>query len=203
MSGARRVLAAGALGAALAPLLAGCGIRTTSVPVDAGPAPSRVTCARPSAPPTPAPDGATRQVYLVCSDQIAPVQRVVQLPDKPAAGSVRAALARELIGLLQANPRTAESVAGYYTAVPGTLGLIAPRPGDPAQALRLNEDVDELPSFALGQIVCTLAADDVLSPGHSVVLGGPGSRDALRRYTCTPDLRSRADAADDAGVPVS
>jgi hypothetical protein len=28
-------------------LLAGCGIRTTSVPVDAGPAPSRVSCAVP------------------------------------------------------------------------------------------------------------------------------------------------------------
>lgn len=197
-----RLLAALAPALALAPLLTGCGIRTTSVPVDAGPAPSRVTCAQPSAPATPVPDTVTRAVYLVCSGQIAPVQRPVRLPDVVRGRDSRTVLARELLGLLQASPRAAESAAGFDSGVPLTLELLAPLPGDPADALRLSQALGDLPSFALGQIVCTLAADATLAPGHTVVLGGPDSGDELRRYSCTPDLRTSGEPADTAGVPV-
>jgi hypothetical protein len=198
-----RAVGALGLGLALAPLVAGCGIRTTSVPVDAGPAPSRVTCAQPAAPPTPLPDAVTRKVYLVCSGQIAPVQRAVRVADPAGGRGARETLARELIALLQASPRAAESAAGFYSAVPVGLEVVAPLRGDPADTLRLSQAADDLPSFVLGQVVCTLAADAALAPGGSVVLGGPDSGDELRRYSCTPDLRTSADAANSAGVPVT
>ncbi|MEE4541681.1 hypothetical protein V2S66_06810 [Streptomyces sp. V4-01] len=202
MAVARRGWAVGVLGLALAPLLAGCGIRTTSVPVDAGPAPSRVSCAQPAAPATPLPDAVTRKVYLVCSGQIAPVRRPVRVADVGGGRGGRERLARQLIALLQASPRAAESTAGFYTAVPVTLEVLAPLPGDPADALRLSEAAEDLPSFVLGQVVCTLAADSALAPGGSVVLGGPDAGDELRRYSCTPELRTSADAAVSAGEPV-
>jgi hypothetical protein len=142
-------------------------------------------------------------VYLVCSGQIAPVRRTVRLVDVTGVPDGRQVLARELVSLLQGSTRGTESAAGFYTAVPVTLEVVAPLPGDPAGTLRLNQALDELPSFALGQIVCTFTADSALAPVHSVVLGGPDGGDELRRYTCTPDLRTSADAANSAGTPVS
>ncbi|NEE33656.1 hypothetical protein G3M53_50460, partial [Streptomyces sp. SID7982] len=56
---------------AVAALVSGCGIRTTSVPVDAGAAPSRVPC-RLSASDvaTRSPDSVSAEVYLVCASQL-------------------------------------------------------------------------------------------------------------------------------------
>jgi hypothetical protein len=188
---------------ALAPLLAGCGIRTTSVPVDAGPAPSRVSCAGPNAPATPEPDTVVRQVYLVCSMQIAPVEREVRAREGKNVRLSHTALAQDLIEQLQISPRQAEASAGFSTAVPGTLAVSAPHGGDRRDAIRLSLELDELPSFALAQIVCTLTADAAVAPDHSVVLGGPAGGDELRRYTCTSDLRTHPEAADTAGIPVT
>ncbi|MYS19932.1 hypothetical protein GTW78_06675 [Streptomyces sp. SID4948] len=179
-------------------LLSGCGIRSTSVPVDAGPAPSRVACAPPKAPSAPSAGTVLQQVYLVCSTQIAAVTRAVALPDGRAG---RDTFAQELIAQLQIGPAAEETKAGFSTEVPGSLYLLPPPPGSPKGALRLNEPVDELPSFALAQIVCTLTADKTTAPDHSVVLGSAGSG-ALRRYTCTDDLRTRPEAADTAGSVV-
>ncbi|WP_405586673.1 hypothetical protein [Streptomyces sp. NBC_01190] len=180
-------------------VLAGCGIRSTTVPVDAGPAPSRVSCAVPEAPATPPADTVLRPVYLVCSQQITRVRRVAELREAPVSAW---SVAGELIRELQRSPGVDETRAGFSTAVPGNrLYLLAPASGDPRVALRLSQSLDELPSFALAQIICTFTDNPVIAPGHSVVLGGPAPTE-LRRYTCTSDLRTRSDAADTAGTPV-
>jgi hypothetical protein len=190
--------AAAGLLAAL-PLLTGCGIRTTTVPVDAGPAPSRVSCAVPKAANAPGvTDAAVEQVYLVCGMQTTPVPRTVQILPRPAD---RVEEVRELVAQLQRSLLAGEEKSGFSTAVPGTLEVSGPDPGDPADALRLGQPLEDLPSFALAQIVCTVAGSSLASPGHSVVLGGSGHNKA-RRYTCTPDLRTRPQAADTAGTEV-
>jgi hypothetical protein len=193
-----RTALAVALLAAL-PLAGGCGIRTTTVPVDAGPAPSRVSCAAPRAGSAPEPEDVVRQVYLVCSSQTAPVKRGVPLRQ----GRIdRLSQARELIAQLQRSPLSAEAQAGFSTEVPGGLEVTGPRRGDPKETLRLNQAVDELPSFALAQIVCTLASDASVTLDGSVVLGGNDPDAKPRRYSCTPGLRTRPDAADSAGTAV-
>ncbi|UWE12603.1 hypothetical protein [Actinacidiphila bryophytorum] len=193
--------AAAAAAVLLAVLTAGCGIRTTSVPVDAGPAPSRVSCAVPEPENSPGvTDAQVVQVYLVCGMQTTPVPRTVQVRAR-AAG--RTEQVRELVAQLQRSVLGAEAKAGFATAVPGTLEVEGPAPGDPVDALRLGQPIEDLPSFALAQIVCTVAGSALASPGHSVVLGGPEAGSKVRRYTCTPDLRTRPQAADTAGTEVS
>jgi hypothetical protein len=177
-------------------LLTGCGIRTTSVPVDAGAAPSRVSCAAPRPPAKPDPSEVTRQVFLVCSSQVTPVSRNLALPDTRVDWYARV---QQLIGQIQFSPLPDEAKAGFSSAVPASLSLASPRAGDPKLALRLNEAPAGLPPFALGQIVCTLTADPMVAPNQSVVIGGPGEADGLRSYTCTSDLRT---GADDAGTPL-
>lgn len=223
----RRLAAARTAGTlVLAALVAGCGIRSTTVPVDAGPAPSRVSCAVPdgaaptarpqaaSGPATteparspaprsaPAPGGTAvldstappgsdavlRTVYLVCHDQIAAVKRSVPVRSGTSA----------LLAELQRNPLPAETKAGFYTAVPGALTLARPLRSDPPGSVRLSRPLDELPSFALAQIVCTLTDPDETATGHTLLLGGPTAASPVRAYTCTSDLRTRADAADTA-----
>ena len=183
----------------LALALAGCGIRTTTVPVDAGPAPSQVSCALPKPTDTVQPNTVVRKVYLVCSMQAAEVPRNVVLRPGPVD---RLEEVRVLMMQLQRSPLAAEMQAGFVTEVPGSLVVEGPRAGDPKEALRLTQPPDELPSFALAQIVCTLTADKSIAPDGWVVLGGIGVQDGLRRYACTEDLRSRPNAADTAGVQV-
>src|SRR4051794_6450291 len=145
--------------ALLLPLLAGCGIRSTSVPVDAGPAPSRVSCAPPKAQASPDPDTVSRQIYLVCSMQLAPVARNVPVRDVGNVKTSLAAQATQLIRQLEQSPRSAESQAGFSSAVPASTEIAPRHGGDPGSALRLNQELDDLPSFALAQIICTLTAD--------------------------------------------
>lgn len=201
MSATRRAAATlAAVVLAALPLLTGCGIRTTTVPVDAGPAPSRVSCAVPRAGGTaPEPDTVARPVYLVCSQQAAPVSRNVPIRD---GSTDRLAQVRILLGQLQRSPLSAEAQAGFSTEVPGNLEILGPFKGDPKGALRLSQPLDELPSFALAQLVCTLAANPLIAPGHALILGGSGAGTAVRGFTCTPDLRTRPDAADSAGTAV-
>lgn len=184
---------------ALLPLVGGCGIRTTTVPVDAGPAPSRVSCAVPRDSTATDPDTFVRQVYLVCSMQATAVKRSIPLRQTKID---RLSQVRELIAQLQRSPLSAEAQAGFSTEVPGSLEVLGPYKGDPKEALRLNQTVDELPSFALAQIVCTLADDPTFTTDGSVVLGGHDPDSKPRRYACTSDLRTRPDAADSAGTAV-
>ncbi|MFF3563354.1 hypothetical protein ACFYXS_25225 [Streptomyces sp. NPDC002574] len=208
-----------------AALAAGCGIRTTSVPVDAGPAPSRVSCAVPddtpatatatasasasatatasapasaSASPTAAPSAAqsVATVYLVCSSQVADVHRSVAL-----AGLTRLGTAVALLRELQQRLGMAEASAGFGTAVQGDLAVEGPRTGDPRGTLRLSAPLSELPPFALAQLVCTYAGNPLLSSDGSVILGGSDNAQ-VRRFTCTSDLRTDPGAAETAGTAV-
>ncbi|WP_431948890.1 hypothetical protein [Actinacidiphila sp. bgisy167] len=183
-------------------LLAGCGIRTTSVPVDAGPAPSRVSCAVPdeeattTATASASPRGLTARVYLVCSAQVAAVSRSVR-----AEGLDRLGTAALLLRELQRKPRAGEASAGFTTAVQGDLAVGRPRRGDPRGSLRLSAPLSDLPPFALAQVVCTYAGSAVGSGDGSVLLGGSDGT-PVRRYTCTGDLRTDPEAAETAGTAV-
>ncbi|MFI8961229.1 hypothetical protein ACIGO8_03860 [Streptomyces sp. NPDC053493] len=183
-----------ALGAAV--LLAGCGIRTTSVPVDAGAAPSRVPCDVADGTAGQAGQGLRLRVYLLCGAQLEPVERRSPLPEEKAAGDpVRTASA--LLAQLESEPSADEREAGFSTAVKGPLVVSAARKGDPAGTLRLSRQPEDLPATALAQIVCTFAES---TPGtsaadrSSVVLGGPG-RYEPRRYSCTRELKERPESA--------
>lgn len=201
----RTIRAAALLAALVTAATCGCGIRSTTVPVDAGPAPTRVSCAVPQATVSPQTPGATVvKVYLVCSALVAQVTRTVTDVTGPRPGPVsRLAGAHELLGQLQRRPSAGEADAGFATEVPGNLDLTGPVPGDPKDSLRLSLPLDELPSFALAQLVCTFAAaPGVSAEDRSVLLGGPNATDPVKRYSCTSALRTRPDAADTAGTAV-
>ncbi|WP_329186067.1 hypothetical protein [Actinacidiphila glaucinigra] len=183
-------------------LLAGCGIRTTSVPVDAGPAPSRVSCAVPdeeasaSATASASPRGLTARVYLVCSAQVAGVNRSVRTEGLDQLG-VAVLLLREL----QRKPRGGESSAGFTTAVQGDLAVEGPRRDDPRESLRMSAPLSDLPPFALAQLVCTYAGTGAAAGSGGVLLGGSDDT-PVRRFTCTGDLRTDPEAAETAGTAV-
>ncbi|MFE2541368.1 hypothetical protein [Actinacidiphila glaucinigra] len=183
-------------------LLAGCGIRTTSVPVDAGPAPSRVSCAVPdeeasaTATASASPRGLTARVYLVCSAQVAGVNRSVRTEGLDQLGEA-VLLLREL----QRKPRGGESSAGFTTAVQGDLAVEGPRRGDPRGSLRLSAPLGDLPPFALAQLVCTFAGTGAGAGSGGVLLGGSDDT-PVRRFTCTGDLRTDPEAAETAGTAV-
>lgn len=204
--------AAAVLGAALAlaATATACGIRATSVPVDAGPAPARVSCTMPgatatasaSASATATAAGETVRLYLVCRGaQVTAVSRNVAVVPGATASSDRLATARRLLAELQGKPGADESAAGLSSSVPGSLDLGEARRGDPAGTLRLGVPLDELPPFALAQIVCTLAGTAAGSTGNTVVLGGTDSA-RPRRFSCTEDLRTLPDTAQTAGTAV-
>jgi hypothetical protein len=200
--------------ALLGTLTTGCGIRSTSVPVDAGAAPSRVSCVLPGdRESSDADDGNLPvRVYLACGSRVSPVDRRVALPD--GDDSERLPVARGLLDALREQPDSEEEAAGFKTAVPRALKVHGPSEGDPSAALRLSEPLRDLPSFALAQIVCTYADTAAAGSDRSVIMGGPakaqdsggpeGSEEAepLRRFRCDTDLRTRPDAADNAGTPL-
>ncbi|WP_199239371.1 hypothetical protein [Streptomyces sp. ICBB 8177] len=181
---------------------AGCGIRATAVPVDAGPAPTRVSCALPRASASDDAAGLTSaEVYLVCSQRVSPVQRAV--PAKALNQSGRLNAARLLLAELERKPDQAEEKGGFATEVPGGLQVSGPAQGDPAATLRLDQDPDDLPSYAMGQLVCTFAGTPAGDSGRTVVLGGPDPHVPPRRYTCDETMRTVPDAGTTAGKPVS
>jgi hypothetical protein len=182
---AAAVLAAVVAGAALA---AGCGIRSTSVPVDAGAAPSRMPCRTASAETAVAPpEKVSVRIHLVCASQLVTVDRTVEL-DGPR--SDRLMVAQALLGELQQEPSVAERRAGFSTAVPAALRASEARKGDPEGTLRLSEQPEDLPPEALAQVVCSYAESEPLRAGGSVLLGGPGDY-APRAYLCTAETRNR------------
>ncbi|THA32345.1 hypothetical protein E6R18_14130 [Streptomyces sp. A1277] len=180
--------AAALAGAALcAVLAAGCGIRTTSVPVDAGAAPSRVPCAMPAEDvAAQAEQGIPVQIYLVCASQLVTVDRAVQVAE---AKSDRLRIATELLDELRRRPTADEQQAGFSTDVPKALRVSGPRTGDATDALRLSQQPEDLPAEALAQIVCTFTESEALVPGETVTLGGPGKYPA-RGYLCTAETKA-------------
>ncbi|WP_428957567.1 hypothetical protein [Streptomyces sp. cg35] len=172
-------------------LLTGCGIRSTEVPTDFGPAPTRVGCSLSGSN-----DVAARaagefavQVFLVCTSQLVTVDRTVTL--ERDQNSDRVGVAQELLGQL-AKPLTAEEKeAGYSTDVGRGTKVSGPLKGDPVDALRLNTPPDDLSPYALAQVVCTFANSKVAADdGGHVVLGGPGD-DPLRSYECSDAVKAR------------
>lgn len=178
--------------AALCAALAGCGIRTTSVPVDAGAAPSRVPCelsAQDSA--DDAASGVPLQVYLVCGAQLVSVDRAVRIPEEKLSERVR--VAQTLLDELRKEPSGEEKQAGFSTDVREPLAVSGGRKGDSKDALRLSTQPEDLPTHALAQIVCTYADSAAAGTDRSVVLGGP-SDDPVRRYQCTAALKARPES---------
>ncbi|MFJ5218241.1 hypothetical protein ACIP98_26410 [Streptomyces sp. NPDC088354] len=210
-----------------AALAAGCGIRTTSVPVDAGPAPSRVSCAVPDDTRATAAASATATANATATatasglasaaasataapsaaQSVATVYLVCssQVADVhrsvALAGLTRLGTAVALLRELQQRLGMAEASAGFGTAVQGDLAVEGPRAGDPRGTLRLSAPLSELPPFALAQLVCTYAGNPTLSSDGSVVLGGSDGAQ-VRRFTCTSDLRTDPGAAETAGTAV-
>ncbi|MFF6910907.1 hypothetical protein ACFY9Q_33795 [Streptomyces sp. NPDC012389] len=173
---------------AVAALASGCGIRTTSVPVDAGAAPSRGPCKVPSADVTTrSPESVAASVYLLCASQLVAVDRPVPAV---ASGSGRLAAARALLEQVQQAPPEDERVAGFSTAVPSGLRVAPSRSGDPAGTLRLSSQPEDLSTEALAQLVCTYAENEALVTNGTVVLGGPGEYPP-RGYLCTSQTKSR------------
>ncbi len=196
----RRALAAAAgpaCAAAVCGLLAGCGVPSTPVPVDAGAAPSRVACGLPRPSPVGTPRDATAEVYLVCGRRVAPVPRRLDTrePDR-----VRAA--RVLLAALERGPVPVEAEAGFASEVPAGLTVRGGADQDPPGALRLGQDPRTLPSYAVGQIVCTLAGTPRGASGGTVLLGGPDPGRPVRRYGCDTALRTDPDAGRTAGAPL-
>ncbi|MER7697539.1 hypothetical protein [Streptomyces sp. NPDC096095] len=173
---------------AAATLASGCGIRTTSVPVDAGAAPSRVPCRVSSSDvATRPPDGRSAEVYLVCASQLVTVDRPVP---EDAAGTDPVVVARALLKEVQQAPPASERRAGFATAVPAGLRVEPSRDGDPAGTLRLSSQPEDLTAEALAQLVCTYAESETLVRDGSVVLGGPGDYPP-RGYLCTSQTKTR------------
>ncbi|GAB2599051.1 lipoprotein [Streptomyces capparidis] len=188
---AARPAAVGA--AALLTLLAGCGIRATSVPVDAGPAPSRATCSGPDSTETAAPrrpqrDSAGRlrldriEVFLVCNGQVQAVER-----DTRVRGD-EALVADQLLAQLKIPPERQESERGYGTRVPSDLEFAPALPSDPAGTLRLSREPGEMQSVELGQVVCTLSRN--LRADARVPLAGPDAGSPAVAYACDALVRA-------------
>ncbi|MBD0711090.1 hypothetical protein BU197_22765 [Streptomyces sp. CBMA291] len=191
---------AGALtGVALATLVTGCGIRTTTVPVDAGAAPSRVPCSMPGdSMPGAALTGVPVRVFLVCGSQLEAVDRRSPLPEEKA-GVDAVLTARGLLAQLLAEPSEAEGEAGFTTTVRGPLTVDGGHRGDPAGTLRLSRQPEDLAPTALSQLVCTFAEGAAGEGGHAVLLGGPGAYPP-KRYRCTGELRERPEATPPTGA---
>ena len=170
--------------------LAGCGIRSTEVPTNFGPAPSRVHCSlsEPDASPR-ATRGLPVQVFLLCGSQLVAVDRTIRVPDGTADAARRVLVAQGLLEELQATPSPAEKEAGYTTDLRGPMDVTGPRRNDPDETLRLTTAPSTLTSYALAQIVCTLSDSAAAEGDGSVILGGPTG--TPRRYECTDEVRTR------------
>lgn len=129
----------------------------------------------------------TAEVYLVCASQLVTVDRPVTAE---AVGSDRVAVARALLKEVQQAPPASERRAGFTTAVPAGLRVDPARDGDPAGALRLSSQPEDLSAEALAQLVCTYAESETLVRDGSVVLGGPGDYPP-RGYLCTSQTKTR------------
>ncbi|HSA52716.1 MAG TPA: hypothetical protein VLH10_21735 [Yinghuangia sp.] len=181
-----------ALGAVL--LVAGCGIRATEGPINAGD-PAR----RPSTQGnTASPGTANHAIYLIRDGRPQAVQRggAVVLPT-PARNTMRptsphdperwSLIVRLLLELGQ-GPSADEAAQGWSTALPpGGVKPADPLPNDPVELVRLDlASLDALDPLALGQIVCTLQH---AAKSHPISFGarqGPGVAQDCAAFGSTP-----------------
>ncbi|WP_130796761.1 hypothetical protein [Streptomyces otsuchiensis] len=184
---ARRRSAVSAVVALLTVATAGCGIRSMDVPVDDGPAPSRATCDPPD-------QGGGTEVFLVCDSRVESVEREVSRAVAPRDQADRIALANVLLSELQSDPPSSERAAGFSSTVPDDLRVTGALPDEREPLLRLNWHPDDLPAFALAQIICTFAQSEVFGDDEPVTLGGPDETEQpQRQYTCTASVRHQPD----------
>ncbi|MEV5661358.1 hypothetical protein [Streptomyces flaveolus] len=174
----------------LAVLLAGCGIRSTEVPTDYGPAPSRMRCSLAEPDGSDTTPGLPVRVFLLCGSSLVSVDRAVRVPDGAADTARRVLVAQGLLDQLAAQPSATEKQAGYTTDVRAGITVKGPRHGDPEDTLRLGTAPGDLTSYARAQVVCTFADSAAAEGDGSVILAGPDDR-APRRYTCTDEVRAR------------
>jgi hypothetical protein len=177
-------------------VLGGCGIRTTQVPVDAGPAPSRAPCEVSGVDITPQAQpqgGVPVRVYLVCASQLESVDRTARIPEEKAVDS-HVQVAQALLDELLKEPSSPEHEAGFATYVRGPLVVTGPRKDDPAGTLRLSRQPEDLPAPTLAQIVCTFAESKAATTDGSVLLGGPGEY-APQGYRCSAGTKERPESA--------
>ncbi|QEV45872.1 hypothetical protein CP980_12915 [Streptomyces vinaceus] len=173
-------------------LTSACGIRATTVPVDVGAAPSRVSCDTPQ--PQSGVQGFRATVELVCGSQLVGVERVVPVPEQKPVRDPVVLVAEALLEALEREPSAQERDAGFTTGVPGGLTVAPARAGDPAGTIRISRKPEDLPPVALSQVVCTLAGSEAVSAGPGpVVLGGPDT-DPPRAWECTEAVRSRPES---------
>ncbi|MFG2499766.1 hypothetical protein ACGFSB_16325 [Streptomyces sp. NPDC048441] len=188
----RRLLRAAALltTALTVTTLSGCGIRSTEVPTDFGPGPSRVPCVMSgSSIASQSTSGVPVQVFLVCAAQLVTVDRSVRISTQKATTD-RVRIAQALLDELARAPSSPEKQAGFATDVRGGTIVEGPGKGDPEDTLRFSTSPEDLSAFALAQIVCTFADSAAAGADREVILGGPGDA-ALRRYECTAAVRQR------------
>ncbi|WP_367044516.1 hypothetical protein [Streptomyces sp. Je 1-332] len=182
-------LRAALLATALTTLLAGCGIRSTEVPTDFGPGPSRVPCVMSGSSIASQSSGVPVQVFLVCAAQLVTVDRSVRIPTEKATTD-RVRIAQALLDELSHTPSDQEKQAGFATDVRGGTVVGGPGKGDPEDALRFSTSPEDLSAFALAQVVCTFADSAAAGDDREVIMGGPGDA-PLRRYECTQEVRQR------------
>ncbi|MFD6426389.1 hypothetical protein [Streptomyces sp. NPDC060198] len=186
--GGRRPFTALVLVVAATALAAGCGIRSTSVPVDAGAAPSRVPC-RTAGTDSGAQTAEDRvRVYLVCASELVAADRTIADTDRRGG---RLGVARAVLAQIRQTPLSGERRAGFTTAVPSDLTVGDGNDDDPAGALRLSTQPEDLSAEALAQVVCTFAEEGALVTGGGVLLGGPSDGYAPRAYLCTEETKAR------------
>ncbi|MFD3539548.1 hypothetical protein ACFWUQ_08610 [Streptomyces sp. NPDC058662] len=173
-------------------VLPGCGIRATTVPVDVGAAPSRVSCDTPVQPG--GVQGFRATVELVCGSELVGVERVIPVPEKKPVRDPMTLVVQALLEALERTPSAEERDAGFTTGVPAGLTAGPPREGDPAGTVRLSRKPEDLPPVALSQLVCTLAGSEAVSAGPGpVILGGPDT-DPPRAWECTEAVRTRPES---------
>ncbi|MEV7612379.1 hypothetical protein [Streptomyces sp. NPDC089799] len=184
-------------------LLSGCGIRATTVPVDVGAAPSRLSCDTPAQSGQTSVPGVRATVELVCGSQLVGVERVVPAPEKRPSKDPMVLGAQALLEALERDPSEEERDAGFTTVVPRDLSAVPSRAGDPPGTLRLSRRPEDLQPVVLAQVVCTLAGSGAVSAGPGpVILGGPDA-DPPRKWECTEAMRTRPESVATLGEIVS
>ncbi|MEV4623159.1 hypothetical protein AB0J74_31180 [Asanoa sp. NPDC049573] len=149
----RRLLAVGAL---LATLLAGCGVRPSGV-ITGGPAPANTISGL--------------RLYLIADGRPALVARGLKPLQQPS----------EIVDLLAAGPNAAERAAGFTSEVPAGIAPVKLTSEGTGTTVALAADVDGLSVLAVNQIVCTVQA---MAGSGPVTLVSSGTRRGP--LTCPP-----------------
>jgi hypothetical protein len=138
---------------------------------------------------------------MICGNRLTPIVRTLQTgptapvgtsgatgttgPTGPTGSGSSADAAAALLDELSLPEQGGDKLSGFGTNVPPRLRVDPGGPSDPEGSWRLDRAPGELAPWALGQIVCTFAANfGSAGTGDPVLLGGPGGA-PVRSYSCT------------------